>query len=61
MHYRFIRQNTRMFIIYLLSTAAKSYKFCNQFYYETHSSYSANTEEHKTQMSSVVFFASFFG
>ena len=50
-----------MFIICLLSTAAKGYKFCNQFYYETHTSYGANTKEHKTQMSSVVFFASFFG
>lgn len=51
----------RIFIIRLLSTAAKSYKFCNQFYYETHSSYGANTKEHKTQMGSVVFFASFLG
>ena len=50
-----------MFIICLLSTAAKGYEFCNQFYCETHTSYGADTKEHKTQMSSVVFFASFFG
>jgi hypothetical protein len=44
----------------LLSSASESYELRYQFDYETHSSYCADTKEHKAQMCSIVFFASLF-